>query len=198
MRQSGESYVGTLAAVTLLGLSLGVAVPVVSDAHGAAALAALDQQLRAMVFRCRSEALVSGVAIGLVFRREPDGGWTVLIAADGDGDGIRSDDVAQGRDRVIRAPLRLAAGQAGPGILIGARVPDPAGSGWLGGDLGDPVRAGRGDIITFTPAGTATPASVYLTDHRRRMRVIRITGATARARSMAWRDDWRSWRPVGL
>lgn len=197
MHQTGSSLAGSLAVLALLGLGLCVAVPVATDARGAAALTSLDQQLRARVFRCRAEALTSGVAVGLVFRRETDGGWTILVAVDGDGDGIRSDDLDRGRDRVVGRPLRLAAGEASPGILRSARVPDPSGTGWLGGNPEDPVRAGRGDIITFTPAGTATPASVFLTDHRQRMRVLRVYGPTARARSLVWRVDWPVWRAVG-
>lgn len=198
MKQVGSSLVGSLAAIALLGLGVCMVAPVVSDARGAAALTSLDQQLRARVFRCRSEALASGVSMGLVFRQDPSGGWSVVVAVDGDDDGIRSDDLERGRDRTVGRPIRLAAGDAGPGILRGVRIPDPSGEGWLEGNLDDPVRAGRGNIITFTPAGTATPASVFLTDHRRRMRVLRVYGSTARARSRVWRDDWDGWRDTGL
>jgi hypothetical protein len=68
----------------------------------------------------------------------------------------------------------------------------------LRGDPDDPVRAGRGDIITFTPARTATPSSVYLTDHHNRMRVLRVYGATGRVYSLVWRKSWSEWRRVGL
>ena len=66
------------------------------------------------------------------------------------------------------------------------------------GNLSDPVRAGRGDIITFTPRGTATPASIYLTDHRARMRVLRIYGGTGRVISKVWRSGWPEWRTEGM
>jgi hypothetical protein len=99
---------------------------------------------------------------------------------------------------VIGEVLALEGVTAGLGILGGVRVPDPSGRGALGGDLSDPVRAGRGDIITFTPRSTATPSSVYLTDHHGRMRVLRVYGGTARVRSLVWRAGWPRWRRVGM
>jgi hypothetical protein len=76
-------------------------------------------------------------------------------------------------------------------VLADAAVPDPLGDGWLTGD--DPIRAGRGNIISFTPRGTATPSSVYLTDHRSQMRVLRVLGGTGRIRTMVWEVGWTAW-----
>ena len=94
--------------------------------------------------------------------------------------------------------LKSYVGGAGLGILQSEFVPDPSGRGRLRGNLSDPVRAGRGNMITFTPRGTATPASLYLTDHRARMRVLRVYGGTGRVISRVWRSGWPRWRSEGL
>ena len=135
---------------------------------------------------------------GVVFERREDGEWRCFIAADGDGDGILHRDIERGVDPVVGEVLVFEAGGAGLGILKNEFVPDPSGSGRLRGNLNDPVRAGRGDIITFTPRGTATPSSLYLTDNRARMRVLRIYGGTGRVRSWVWRSGWLKWRTTGM
>ena len=89
--------------------------------------------------------------------------------------------------------LSLEAGAAGPGILEGP-VPDPSGSGVLGGDLSDPIRAGLGNIISFTARGTATPSSVYLTERARRMVVFRVYGGTGRINRLRWQRGWSAWQ----
>jgi hypothetical protein len=198
MAQSGRTLVEGLATITLLALSALAAAPVFEGMRAEAAVSSLDRRLRAMVFRCRATALMRGRTMALVFDERPGGGWTIYVAQDGDGDGVLQRDIDSGVDPVVSRPIRVAAGEAGPGILTGVRVPDPLGRGVLRGDPSDPIRAGRGDKISFSPGGTATPASIYLTDHRRSMRVVRVYGATARAYSMAWRVGWPAWRASGV
>ena len=198
MAQSGRTLIEGLATLMLVALSALAAAPTFHDMRGEAAVSSLDRRLRALVFRCRATALMRGRAVALVFDHQPDGEWHIFVAEDGDNDGVLQRDIDSGVDPIVTRPLRIAAGEASPGILTEVRVPDPLGRGALRGDLSDPVRAGRGDKISFSPAGTATPASVYLTDHRRCMRVMRVYGATARARSMAWRVGWPTWRVIGV
>jgi len=116
------------------------------------------------------------------------------VAEDGDGDGVRRSDISNGQDKVVGRVIVIAAGGAGPGILRNEPVPDPSGRGVLEGDLSDPIRAGRGDIISFSSRGTATPSSVYFTDNVRRMVVLRIYGGTGRINRLSWqsgRDEWK-------
>ena len=58
--------------------------------------------------------------------------------------------------------------------------------------------AGSGDIVTFTPEGTATPATLYFSDGCDGMRAIRIFGATGRLRTLGWQIGWNRWRLMGL
>jgi hypothetical protein len=175
-----------------------VAVPNLGEANRAAALAGAAGRLRGLMFRCRAVAIMNERSTGLVFERRPDSSWRCYIAADGDGDGILRRDIESLTDPIISEVLEFAPDTAGLGILRGEFIPDPSGRGRLTGNLDDPVRAGRGDIITFTPQGHATPCSVYLTDHRARMRVLRIYGGTGRVISLVWRTGWSQWRQSAL
>jgi hypothetical protein len=194
----GFSLLEAVVILLLAAMLAAAIVPSLDEARGAASLAGIARELRGLMFRCRAYAVMKGRTSAVVFERRPDSSWRCFIAEDGDGDGVRRDDIVAFRDPVVGEVVLIEAGGAGLGILTGEFIPDPSGWGRLRGDLGDPIRAGRGDIISFTPRGTATPSSVYLTDHRSRMRVLRIYGATGRVICLAWRSGWNRWREAGL
>ena len=194
----GMSLVETILFVVVLAIVISISLPDLGELRRAAALRAAASQLKGLLFRCRAFAVMNACSTAAVFEERADGSWRCFIAVDGDGDGIRSRDIRAKVDPVVGEILHFEAGGAGLGILQGEYVPDPSGRGRLRGNLSDPVRAGRGNIITFTPRGTATPASLYLTDHRARMRVLRVYGGTGRVISRVWRSGWPKWKSEGL
>jgi len=196
--ERGISLLEIVLVVAVLTILVTAALPYLGEARRAAALGGASRQLRGLLFRCRAYAIMNARSTAVVFERREDGEWRCFIAADGDGDGILRRDIERRVDPVIGEVLVFEAGGAGLGILQGEFVPDPSGRGRLRGNLNDPVRAGRGDIITFTPGSTATPSSIYLTDHHARMRVLRVYGGTGRVRSLVWRSGWSTWRTTGM
>ena len=197
-RSHGMSLVEALLVVAVLAIVVTVVLPDLGEILRASALGAASSQIKGLLYRCRADAVMNARATAAVFEQRTDGSWRCFIAVDGDGDGIRSRDIRALVDPVVGEILHFEAGGAGLGILQGEFVPDPSGRGRLRGNLSDPVRAGRGNIITFTPRSTATPASIYLTDHRARMRVLRIYGGTGRVISRVWRSGWPDWRKTGM
>jgi prepilin-type N-terminal cleavage/methylation domain-containing protein len=194
----GMSLIEVVLVLLVLAIVMTAALPNLGEMRGAAALGAVSSRLKGLLFRCRAYAILNSRATAVVFEHRADGSWRCFIAADGDGDGIRTRDIHGLIDPVVGEVLHLDGGGAGLGILQDEFVPDPSGRGRLRGDLADPVRAGRGDIITFTPRGTATPASIYLTDYRSRMRVLRVYGGTGRVISRVWKSGWPRWRGEGM
>ena len=194
----GMSLVEALLVTAVLAIIVTLGSGVLNEMRRAAALRAASSQLKGLLFRCRADAVMNARSTAAVFEQLPDSSWRCFIAVDGDGDGIRSRDIRRLVDPVVGEIVHFEAGGAGLGILQGEFVPDPSGRGRLRGDLSDPVRAGRGNMITFTPRGTASPASLYLTDHHARMRVLRVYGGTGRVISRVWRSGWPEWRPEGL
>lgn len=197
-RTDGLSLFETVLLIAVLAVVLIVALPDLAEFRRAAALGAASRQLKGLLFRCRAYAIMNARATAVVFEQGEAGEWRCFIAYDGDGDGILRRDIERLVDPIVGEILNFESAGAGLGILQNEFVPDPLGRGRLRGNLSDPVRAGRGDIITFTPRGTATPASIYLTDHRARMRVLRIYGGTGRVISKVWRSGWPKWRSEGL
>ena len=194
MVQRGQTLVEMLGMVLLIGLSAAIAIPQLGSAQRGAALRRATENVRSQLWRARAEAVNTGMATALVFDCLPGGGWRCYVCRDGDGDGVRRADLAAGRDLVVGRVLELEVGAAGFGILQGIRIPDPGGSGSLGGNMDDPVRAGSGNILTFTAQGTSSSGSIYLTDRKSSMRAIRIFGVTGRMRTLAWSVGWDRWR----
>jgi hypothetical protein len=191
-RAHGKSLIEALLTVALIASLILVTLPHLGDARRSASLRALTGQLTGLLSRCRALALTRHQSTALVF--DPADPWTCVLAVDGDGDGVRRDDLDRGTDQTVGPRVRLRHAECDLGILRSEQVPDPLGGGFLGGNLDDPVRAGRGDIVTFGALGTATPSSIFLTDHRAQMRVVRVFGATGRTRTMTWKVGWSEWR----
>lgn len=192
-RQMGISITELVAVIAVSGFLMIVGGSSLNDARRCAAMTRSVAQVQGLLVRCRAVAVLRSRRCAVVFDRQVDGSWCCFVAEDGDGDGVRRVDISSGTDPVMDGVVVLAAGGGGPGILGDASVPDPSGSGSLRGDLGDPIRAGRGNIITFSANGKATPSSVYFTDHSRRMVVLRIYGGTGRINRLKWQRGLSQW-----
>lgn len=190
---AGLTTVEVVLTTAVSGVLLLVGIPVIEDARRTAAMNQSAARIHGMLVRCRAVAVLRSRNCSVVFDKTDDGDWTCVVAEDGDGDGVRRRDILDGTDPVVGKPLRLEARPAGPGILPGS-IPDPSGNGLLDGDPGDPIRAGRGNIVSFTPRGTATPSSIYISDRAHRMVVLRVYGGTGRIYRLHWRRGWEGWR----
>jgi len=193
-RAMGISTTELVVVTALTGLLVLVSIPALDDAKRAAAMTRSIAQVHGLLVRCRAVAVLRSRRCAVVFNQEIDGSWRCYVAEDGDGDGVRRSDISSGKDLVVGGEIVIAAGGAGPGILRNEWVPNPTGRGRLRGDLGDPIRAGRGNIISFSSRGTATPSSVYFSDGSRRMVVLRIYGGTGRINRLRWQRGWSRWK----
>ena len=198
MKERGQTLVEIIVVLVIMGLSLVMAMPLLGKAHREAALRRVTEQVRSQMWRAKSDAAMTGRATALVFDRLSDGGWRCAVVQDGDGDGVRRNDIATGCDYQVGRVLELDADRATLGFIAGCDIPNPSGDGLLGGDREDPVRAGSGDVLTFTAQGTATSGTLYFSDGRQMMRAIRVYGITGRLRTLRWNTEWDRWRVTGL
>ncbi len=184
-RTSGFTLVELLFAVTFMALGAAMAVPQVtaglerSRAHAAARYLASQMQL------ARARAVQRATSVAIRFGDEASG-FEMATFVDGNGNGIRTKDIAAAVDAPLGSPDRL--GSRFPGVRIGATP-------GAGGAAGSPVRIGTSGLLTFTAGGTATPGSVYVLGGDGSQFVVRITGATARTRVLVYvpqRNEWIS------
>jgi Tfp pilus assembly protein FimT len=179
----GFSLVEASLALALLGLFVVVVVPVSAATLSRARVSAAAMDMAATFARLRAQAIAEHRRIGLRFTAGA-GPVSFAVYADGDGDGVRSDDIASGRDPRLEAPRDLPSSYEGIdfGVLPSSIPEVPPQSGAIPPGT-DPIRFGSADIVTFTPWGTATGGTVFVSDGRETVCAVVLYGKTGRLRT---------------
>ncbi len=189
----GYSLIELLFALGLLATIAGIAIP--------RALAALDdvrtigavRYLASRIHQARMEAVVRSQSAAIRFLASGTS-YRYALYVDGNRNGVRTSEIQDGVDVEVHRAERLLDHFAGVdfGTLPGLPAVDPAspppGS--------DPIRTGSSDLLTFTPVGTSTPASLYVRGPRNAQYVVRVFGETGRARVLRFDIRARRWRPL--
>ncbi|PYQ88318.1 MAG: hypothetical protein DMG03_04285 [Acidobacteria bacterium] len=174
---AGYSIVEVMFVVGLVATLSGVAVPQMLAALDDFRATGAARYMAARLQRARMEAVMRSAEVYV------DGNWN----------GIRSADIANGVDRLLSGPERLTDNfrDTDFGTLDGlpavdAGVPAPG---------NDPIRLGVSDMATFTAKGTSSAGSIYIRS-RRTQYVIRIFGTTGKTRLLKFDARSHEWRPV--
>jgi hypothetical protein len=186
------SAVETAAVLALTALALALSVPALAGLRAASRTAAGARDLAVTLQALRWKSVATSRTHGLAFFADLSGpGWRVV--QDGNGNGLRTSEIADGTDRVLAGPVRLEDRVASVrlGFPADAVIPEiPPRRGTIA-DLTDPVQFGRSDLVSFSPEGTSSSGTIYVTDGRELYGIV-LFGATARVR--VWRYDGRSGR----
>ena len=188
-KQPGFTLLEIAVVVAIIGIVALVAVPAFGTYRRKASVRAAAYETMSMLREARSRAIESSRNVGIKFTQSGSD-WMYALYEDGDGDGIRSDDIRNGTDRRVTPtktlmPQLLVARIAVPSTTIH----DPDGDTLT--PSSDPVAFGRSSICTFSPLGTGTPGSIYLIDDIGEIYCVRIYGATGRAHFLHY--DGRRW-----
>lgn len=190
--EGGYSLPEAVLAMAFLAILLVVSLPSFASSLTRGRVGTAAREMAGEMARLRSEAIASRrrVALRLVWS---GGRYVYAVHADGDGDGVRSDDVAAGRDPLLIAPRDLPSRHGGIDFgLLDTAIPEvPPARGVLA-PRSDPVRFGASDTITFTPWGTSSTGTLYVSDGRETVQAVVLYGRTGRIR--IWRFDRASWR----
>ena len=163
--------------MTILG---GIAAAVVAPSDHSRGYAAA-RYFASRLGLARVQAVSRGAAIGLRFDPDPRG-ITFSVFQDGNGNGIRSADILAGIDSQIEQAVALS--DHFPGADIGLTPNSP---------VNDPVQIGRTNILTFTPVGTATSGTIYISDRAGTQWAVRVLGATGRTRVLRYDASTQGW-----
>ncbi len=148
-----------------------------------------------MLRLARARAVRLSAKVGVKFRSsEETVSWRLY--RDGDGDGVRSRDIDSGVDPPLGPPRTLAhlGRHVRFGFPPGPPPRDPGDPRRRLRRLDDPIRFNRSDIASFGPLGGSTPGSLYITDSRHHLAVVRVFGRTGKVRTLFWdrrEDRWR-------
>jgi prepilin-type N-terminal cleavage/methylation domain-containing protein len=173
----------TAVAATLTGLAVPVLDHAVDDLQTASAARYLAGRIRGT----RVDALKRGAAVALRFEdAQPDYIYTPFV--DGNGNGVRTQDIAAGIDQPIGPSEQLGDKfTVRFGLLPGVPDADGAPTQSLDG-----VRIGLARILTMSPDGTATAGTLYV-HGRHAQYAVRVLGVTARTRVLKYEKGSGKW-----
>jgi prepilin-type N-terminal cleavage/methylation domain-containing protein len=192
--QHGFTLIELLTAIAILGLTFAIAVPQWQSLRRRAAVRAAATELRAIFRDVRMRAITRASNSGVKFAQGA-GGWTYTMYDDGDGDGVRNDDIKSGVDRRVKGPLGVLSALNGS-MLASISLPstvaiDPDGSKFAAG--ASPVQFGVSTICSFSPVGESTPGTIYLADAAGDAYAVRVFGGSARVRLIHYDAKRRRW-----
>lgn len=188
--QRGHSLLELLAACAILLLVVVLTLPAFANIGRKRALRAATAELRSSFSQTRARAIARGHHCGLKFAKLA-GTWHVAVYEDGDGDGIRNDDITRRVDRMIERPRSVFRESSLVSIgLLPYGIKDPDGDPLPA--TKSPVAFNRSTICSFSPIGEATPGTIYITDGRE-LWCVRVYGATAKLRALRYDAGRRRW-----
>jgi hypothetical protein len=190
---AGLSLFEVLLGITTVGWMLALALPGVGRLREQVVLRSAVHEASVAFYRARAYAISRNRNVGLKFRKNGDR-YEWALYADGNGNGVRTADIASGVDKYLGAYYPWTRNDALPGIMTGTRVPDPSDPGHYLDRIEDPVRFNNSDICSFSPMGESTPGSIYIWDSHDGMAVLRVFGRTAKLRSLYYRRGEKDWR----
>jgi hypothetical protein len=147
--------------------------------HDRAVVAARYVSSRMSLARMQAVSRSANVAL-----RIDEGAVTTSVASfvDGNHDGVRTRDIVTHIDLPVDAAVPLAS--LFPGVLVSTAA-NQAGEAL--------VRPGTSTLLSFSPSGTASTGSVYLTGRDGSRFVVRVLGATGRTRILRYDPLRREW-----
>jgi len=190
-RQSGHTLIEIMVALAIIGVIAMCAVPALATYRRRASLTSEATELRGIFRTLRSRAIARGKHCGVKFTRAGDI-WAYSLYDDGDGDGIRSDDIASGVDRRFAGPSVLMPQFNIASIaLLSTTIRDPDGDSLP--PTASAVQFNRSTICSFGPTGSSTPGTIYINDGAGHLCAVRVYGPTGKVRLLRYNSGIRRW-----
>lgn len=192
--QAGFQLFELLIGLVILGLVASLVTPSLMRASAGLRVRLAASEVVGVLRRARSMAVVRSTKVAVKFRTGANGRVTFTLYGDGDGDGVLTRDIDRGIDPPLGSPQPLM--HVGAAVRFGfppGKPPRrPRGGGRLD-RLDDPIRFNRSDMASFDPIGTSTPGSVYLTDGRDRLAVVRVFHRTGKVEVLVYDPKSETW-----
>jgi prepilin-type N-terminal cleavage/methylation domain-containing protein len=192
---AGFSLLELVIALVIVGMACLIVVPSLFSASAALQVDLAARELIGALREARGLALRHSANVAIRFYPQP-GRVGFAHFRDGDGDGVRNADIRRGVDPQI-TPLRYfrhIGGRVGFGFPPGRMPRDPGEPSRRLARREDPIRFNASELASFGPMGTATAGSLYLTDGRRHLVAVRLSGLVGRVRLLRWNPGADAWR----
>jgi type II secretory pathway pseudopilin PulG len=186
--EHGATFIEVTLVMTILALMVAIAVPGTAQAVDAARARLAAGFIASRVRLARQEAIFKTRQVGVVFDWR-DGRWVFSVCLDGNRNGIRRADIGSGADPCSEGPHDIAQMFPGNRIDVDPTLPGPEGS----DASADPVRFGPSDMLSFSPAGSCTPGTVFVRSKEGAQYAVRVGGATGRTRILRYDPGRSAW-----
>jgi type II secretory pathway pseudopilin PulG len=137
----------------------------------------------------KQQAVLHTASVGLVFDAV-GARWTFRVCVDGNGNGVRRSEIANGHDACVEGPYDIAQLYPGVSIAVDAALRGPDGE----PGSADAVRLGSSDLASFSASGSCTAGSVFLRSAKGEQYIVRIAGTNGRLRILRYDRGTRAWR----
>lgn len=188
--RNGFTLAELLVAMAIIGLMLTFLLPALGAMRARADARATVQRLRNELHDARARAIASNrwTAIRFTeFERE----WFVELYEDGDDDGVRTPDIRNGVDRMLRSSRRVRAAEGTATLAIPYAFRSPDGDAIAAGS--SPVRFGVSRLCSFSPLGESSAGTLYLANRQGDLFAIRVSGGGGRIRVQRYIREAGTW-----
>jgi prepilin-type N-terminal cleavage/methylation domain-containing protein len=195
LREHGFTLAELMAALAIAAILLLITLPTIASMRIEGRVAAGARELAMTFHALRWQSVAKNRNHGLLFDRS-ENGWIWFLVQDGNGNGLRTAELRTGVDITLSGPhsIEESDGLVKLGFPATGRLPAiPPRRGAIA-ELDDPVKFGRSNLVSFSPLGSSSSGTLYLTDGRHKLYAVVLFGPTARVR--VWRYDLREgvWR----
>jgi hypothetical protein len=187
----GAALLDVIFTCGLIAILASIAIPSLHASRDRDAALLAARHLGSQLNWLRVEAIRRNRAVALRF--DPNEVGRVHPFVDGDGDGVREQDIVNGVDQALAPPRSVSDTFAHVAFRVALPVPEPDGQGIVAAGS-DPVRIGNSNFVSFSPLGTASSGTIYLAGRAGTQVSVRIFGATGRIRVLRFDTLGGTWR----
>jgi Tfp pilus assembly protein FimT len=181
---SGQGLVDLLVAITVAVIVAATALPVTTAYVHEARLRGAAFHVRGLFRQARARAAAEARYVGIVFD-EVEGDPVFSVYGDSNSNGIRRADIDRGVEEKLREPYRLT--ETFPGVRYGS-LPAGAAEPFFPG-----LKFGRSQIVSFSPLGSSTSGTLYLSNEYGLVYAVVVLGSTGRVRVARYRGGkWQA------
>jgi type II secretory pathway pseudopilin PulG len=192
----GYTIVELVATMAFVGITAGLVLPELMAWSSKTRVNTAAGELVGTLRMARTFAMRHSAHVAVKFDTTSRAGAVhFALFRDGDGDGVRNNDIRSGEDP--RAVPWRQLSNFGPRVYFGfphdLQPRDPGDPRRALDRLQDPIRFNNSDLASFSPEGTSTPGSLYVTDGRN-LAVVRVLGMSGRVKVLRWDRSAARWR----
>jgi type II secretory pathway pseudopilin PulG len=184
------SYLECLIVLAIFAILLPIVLPNIDNMRRRYALFIAAEEVRRQLVDVQERAQLMSRNFGVYYYRR-GGVWMYAVYADGNHNGVLHKDIDDGTDKLVAGPFRVLdrSGPVGVGIAEGVTDPDTL----RAIDPGTPpIAFNRSFVCSFSPRGSGTPGSVYLTDGRLSA-LVRCSGSEGNLHKLYFAGAGKPW-----